>query len=67
MTGIRQDAYAKAHPIPVEEDKPEKERGYYLHPTVFGQPEEKSIERVRRPDRLGSDPGNSVAGSDVNQ
>ncbi len=27
VTGIRQDAWANAHRIPVEEDKPDKERG----------------------------------------
>ena len=35
VTGIRQDAYAKAHPIPVEELKGEGEKGKYLHPEVF--------------------------------
>jgi hypothetical protein len=43
VTGVRSDAYAKAHPVPVEEDKSEQERGYYLTPEVFGQPEEMSI------------------------
>ena len=38
MTGIRQDAYAKAHPIVVEEDKQLAERGRYLHPVEHGQP-----------------------------
>lgn len=42
VTGIRQDAWANAHRIQVEEDKPAKELGSYLHPEVFGQPEEKS-------------------------
>ena len=32
VTGIRQDAFAKAHRIPVEEDKPDAEQGTYLHP-----------------------------------
>ncbi|MCP4707070.1 MAG: hypothetical protein GY869_00475 [Planctomycetes bacterium] len=36
VTGIRQDAYAEANRIPVEKDKPEKERGTYLHPEAFG-------------------------------
>jgi len=49
VTGIRQDPFAKAHRISVEEDKPETERGYYLHPELFNQPEEKSIEWARRP------------------
>lgn len=43
VTGIRQDGWAKAHPIVVEEDKNEKEKGFYLHPEVFGQPKEKSV------------------------
>jgi hypothetical protein len=43
VTGIRQDAYANANRIPVEEDKPAGERGYYLHPEVFGQPASKGI------------------------
>jgi len=37
VTGIRQDAYAKAHPIPVEEAKSEGEKGKYLHPEIFAQ------------------------------
>jgi hypothetical protein len=37
VTGIRQDAYAKAHPIPVEELKGEDEKGKYLHPELFGE------------------------------
>jgi hypothetical protein len=43
VTGIRQDAYANANRIPVEEDKPASEQGYYLHPEAFGQPASKSI------------------------
>jgi hypothetical protein len=46
VTGIRQDAYANAHRIPTEEDKPERERGSYLHPRLFGATEEKSVERA---------------------
>jgi len=43
VTGIRQDAWANAHRIPVEVEKPEVERGFYLHPELFGAPEEKGI------------------------
>ena len=43
VTGIRKDTYANANRIQVEEDKPAKERGYYLHPDLYGQPEEKEI------------------------
>lgn len=35
VTGIRHDAYANAHRIPVEEEKPEADRGHYLHPELF--------------------------------
>ena len=46
VTGIRQDRFAEAHPLQVEEDKPESERGLYLHPKLYGQPEEKGIHYV---------------------
>jgi hypothetical protein len=52
VTGIRQDAYANAHRIPVEEMKADKERGYYLHPDLFGQPEEKGTEWAHRPEMM---------------
>jgi len=43
VTGIRHDNFANAHRIPVEEEKPKDERGYYLHPTENGQPKEMGI------------------------
>jgi len=52
VTGIRQDAWANAHRIPVEEDKPAAQRGYYLHPELFGQPKEKGIERAHGPEQM---------------
>ncbi len=39
VTGIRNDPYAQQNRIPVEQDKYENERGTYLHPQVYGQPE----------------------------
>lgn len=50
VTGTRQDAWANAHRIPVEVDKPEDERGYYLHPDLFGAGPEKNIVAAHRPD-----------------
>ena len=50
VTGIRQDPYAKAHPIQVEEDKPAKERGYYLYPDLYGKAAEKGIGRLLFPE-----------------
>ncbi len=49
VTGIRQDAWANAHRIPVEQAKSDKERGLYLHPELFGAPAEKSIAAARHP------------------
>jgi hypothetical protein len=43
VTGIRHDAYADAHRIQVEEEKPLEERGKYLHPELFGAPPEKAV------------------------
>jgi hypothetical protein len=47
ITGIRQDAWANAHRIPVEEEKSVAERGHYLHPELFGHPGEASIAAMR--------------------
>jgi hypothetical protein len=52
VTGIRQDAWANLHRIPVEVEKSEGERGYYIHPELFGAPEEKSIAWARHPDLM---------------
>jgi len=49
VTGIRQDAYANAHRIPVEQDKPGAEKGTYLHPELFGAPPEKGIGALHGP------------------
>ena len=49
VTGIRKDPWANANRIEVEQDKPTKERGYYLHPDVYGQPEEKGISHLLFP------------------
>ncbi|MBU0616798.1 MAG: hypothetical protein KKI02_03700, partial [Planctomycetes bacterium] len=46
VTGIRQDPFANKYRIPVEEDKPEGERGMYLHPEAHGQPLELQIGRI---------------------
>ena len=46
VTGIRHDASAKAHRLQVEEEKPEAERGLFLHPEHYGQPKTKGIALV---------------------
>src|SRR5579863_684012 len=52
VTGIRQDAWANAHRIPVEEEKSAQERGFYLHPELYGQPVQKRIDWARHPERM---------------
>ena len=42
VTGIRHDAYARDHRIAVEEDKG-KERGLYLYPAGFNEPNGKAV------------------------
>jgi hypothetical protein len=39
VTGIRHDPYADQHRLPVEEQKSTEERGKYLYPKEYGQPE----------------------------
>jgi hypothetical protein len=52
VTGTRQDAWAKAHRIPVEEAKPANERGFFLHPELFGEPEENGISWADHPEQM---------------
>lgn len=35
VTGVRKDAFAEAHRIQVEVEKPDNEKGLYLHPEAF--------------------------------
>jgi hypothetical protein len=49
VTGIRQDAWANAHRIPVEVEKAAPEQGYYLHPELFGHAGEPDIHALHRP------------------
>jgi hypothetical protein len=44
VTAVRQDAYAKANPLVVEQAKGPKEIGFYVHPELYGQPKEKQTE-----------------------
>ncbi|MFH1746541.1 MAG: hypothetical protein ABIG44_05785 [Planctomycetota bacterium] len=47
VTGVRQDPFANANRVQVEVDKPESERGTYLHPEAWGVPAELQLDRVR--------------------
>jgi trimeric autotransporter adhesin len=48
VTGVRQDAWANAHRIPVEQDKAEMEKGHYLSPELFGHAGEPGLGALRR-------------------
>jgi hypothetical protein len=43
VTGIRQDAFANANRVVVEEDKPDQEIGKYIHPQAFGFSKKRGI------------------------
>ncbi|NKX54794.1 hypothetical protein [Arthrobacter mobilis] len=45
VTGVRQDAWAAANPLTVEEDKADGERGRYLYPELYAQDEEVTVPR----------------------
>ena len=50
VTGVRQDAYAKAHPLIVEQEKETRLRGFYIHPELHGASPEKQVEWARHPE-----------------
>ena len=52
ITGIRQDAWANAHRTPVELEKPDREKGFYLHPELYGAPQEQAIIWARNPEMM---------------
>jgi len=49
ITGVRQDRFAQANPLVVEQVKSATERGYFIHPELYGAPEDKGIEWARHP------------------
>ena len=50
VTGVRADAWAKAHPMVVEREKPKEERGTYLHPEAHGKPARRGLRWLRMGD-----------------
>ena len=54
VTGIRKDPWANAHRVQVEENKPDKEKGYYIHPDLYGQSTENQINRFLFPEQKKS-------------
>jgi len=61
VTGVRRDAYAEANPIAVEIEKPEHERGRFLHPELYGLPASEAIGAIEdepEPERRVAPDGN---------
>jgi hypothetical protein len=48
VDATRNDAWVRDHGAPVEEEKPENERGFYLYPAGFNQPESRGIDANQR-------------------
>jgi hypothetical protein len=43
VTGVRKDRWAETNPLTVEQEKLEEDREHYLHPDLYGAPEEQVI------------------------
>lgn len=48
--GIRKDPYAESHRVKVEQEKPEEEKGLYLHSEAYGKPWEMGVRMIRNPE-----------------
>ena len=49
VTGVRRDPWAASHPIVARQEKPAGEKGFYIDPELYGQPETKSADAIVRP------------------
>lgn len=65
VTGIRQDAYANQNRIPNTVEKESYNKGRYLHPAAFGQPETKSVLMTPPNADIKTAPVNKAAQVDV--
>ncbi len=52
VTAVRQDRFAKANPLVVEQEKEPRLRGFYIHPELYGAPAEKQVEWARHPQMM---------------
>jgi hypothetical protein len=64
VTARRNDAYMKAHPYVVEQDKPEHERGYYIDPELYGAPKQQGLQWARQIDNKPETPTIEPHGAD---
>jgi hypothetical protein len=51
VTGVREDKWAEAHRVVPEVQKPEAERGKYMHPAEWGKPATQGIDQPLMPAR----------------
>ena len=50
VEAVRNDPWVRDHGAPVEEQKPEDEKGFYLYPAGYNQPESRGVSyRYRQP------------------
>lgn len=47
LTGVRNDAYAQANPLLIEQEKPEDEKGFFLNPEAFGHDHSRHVQYKR--------------------
>jgi hypothetical protein len=52
VTGVRKDPWAVANPLVVEAPKSERDRGFYLHPELYGAAPEKQTDWAEEPDQM---------------
>jgi len=55
ITAVRSDPYIEHYGAPVEVEKPAAERGTYLHPELYGQPEELGLDYRLTPPQPDAD------------
>jgi hypothetical protein len=52
VKAVRNDAFVRTYGAPVEVEKPEREKGRYQHPELYGAPESQGITNLYQSDRI---------------
>ena len=52
VSGVRHDRYANAHPLTVEQQKPQAEQGKYLNPELYGKAKSAGIGYRKPPEAM---------------
>jgi len=56
LTGVRDDPWARAHPLIVEPEKPDAEKGHYQYPAAYGQGLRGSVHWPRNAEQIRQNP-----------